>query len=68
MKTRRQELEILGRDGETKIDMLDWFKRRGFFASSDDRVFTVLLAGAVTHYGMEQHRLGVERAKQEPRT
>lgn len=34
--------EILGRDGETKQHMLEWFQRRGFWSTPDDQCFTVL--------------------------
>jgi hypothetical protein len=65
--------EILGRDGETKADMLAWFKSRGFWSTPNDAVFTVLcqlaayqldlLAGAVTHYGLTKFHEGEQSAR-----
>ncbi len=59
--TTATKTEILGRDGETKADMLAWFRRRGFWKQNHDPLLTALcqlnaaeldlLAGAVTAYG-----------------
>lgn len=75
MGTTTQHTELLGREGETKSEMLDWFRDRGFWQSPTDKSFVVLnqlnamqldlLAGQVTHYGLKQFREGeqTERAK-----
>lgn len=54
--------EVLGRNGETKADVLGWFQRRGFWTRKTDQIFQILnkldareldlLAGQITHYGL----------------